>query len=60
MYVCVATAMCISTAVTVFGVMIGVDDHTVCYVLCMMYAVAVLGKNIWGGLAPHDLGGNNV
>jgi len=20
---------------------------------------AVLGKNIWGGLAPHHLGGNN-
>jgi len=21
--------------------------------------VAVLGKNIWGGLAPHHLGGNH-
>ena len=21
--------------------------------------MAVLGKNIWGGLAPHHLGGNN-
>jgi len=24
-----------------------------------LHAVAVLGKNIWGGLAPHHLGGNH-